>query len=129
MAISLPHLTTGFVVPVPLNLANSRMHWAKAHRQKRKYWDVMTLYKNCKAIPAAPLVPPELAIVRMKFFLWAKNDTDNLYNRAKWPLDWLVGWGYIAGDRDDQIRLEISQEVDRKFPRLRIEIEPVEAPA
>lgn len=128
---SQPTSTTGslsMVLPLPPNIANvGYSHWAPKHKAKVKYWDSLTAHMHARLIPSPPVNWPAKARVTMTFYLWGKQDRDNLYARTKWVCDWLAGKGYIAGDREDQIDLVVQQQTDRKHPRLKVEIEPVEA--
>lgn len=114
------------VIPLPLNLANSRLHWAEKMRKKRAYWDELTIRKQAKIIPPPPVRWPTFARVEMVLYVARLMDKGNAYNRVKWVEDWLAGHGYIAGDREDQIDLQVSQKVDRKNTRIHVVITPIE---
>lgn len=113
------------VVPLPLNLANSRLHWAVKQKKKREYWDHLTFLKQARIIPRPPLRWPSFARVEMVLYVAQRMDKGNAYNRVKWLEDWLAGHGYIAGDREDQIDLQVSQQVDRKNQRIQVCITPL----
>jgi len=114
------------VVPLPLNLANSRLHWAAKMRAKRAYWGALTARKQARIIPPPPRHWPPFARVEMTLYVAQRMDKGNAYNRVKWLEDWLAGHGYIAGDREDQIELVVSQKVDRKNQRVQLTITPIE---
>jgi hypothetical protein len=102
--------------PMPLNLANSRLHWRTKHRHKVAYWAA------CDALvkPDAWLLntPIARAVARAELVCWSTSDQDNAMSRMKWIMDWLVTRGYLAGD--DPKRLTWaglpSQRIDRKVP-------------
>lgn len=113
------HLT----LPLPRNTANgAHGHWAVRHRQKRVYWDTLSTLMYAREIPKPPAEWPAFATVTVTLHVFNRMDHDNAHRRLKWVLDWLRGHGYIAGDREDQIELVVRQQIDRKKPRLEIEI-------
>jgi Holliday junction resolvase RusA-like endonuclease len=114
------------VLPLPLNLGNSRLHYMAKHRKKEAYWEQLDLRKSARMIPGPPLTPPSRAAVDICLYVWTKNDPDNKYSRVKFALDWLRTRGYIAGDREDQIELVVTQKVDRKNQRMQVTITPID---
>jgi hypothetical protein len=86
-------------VPMPLNLANSRMHWRKRHREKCAYWDTLDMMRVLKHIPGPPRKPYAKARISSRMVLGAAMDQDNAMSRHKWVCDWLSERGYIADDR------------------------------
>jgi len=59
-------------------------------------------------------------------YLHQRMDADNLMARMKWPLDWLVERGWITDDNPEVIEWTEPpiQVIDRKNPRVVIELEP-----
>jgi Holliday junction resolvase RusA-like endonuclease len=114
------------VLPLPLNIANSRLHWAAKLKKKKEYWARLETRRDARLIPWPPLASPSKASVQIVMHVGARMDRDNLYARCKWPLDWLKGWGYIAGDREDQVELVVTQKVDRKNQRMQVTITAME---
>jgi len=58
-------------------------------------------------------------------FVWAKMDRDNLVARLKWPIDCLVRYGILRDDNEKWLDLQMpKQVVDRKNPRVEIELTP-----
>ena len=113
-------------LPLPLNLANARLHWAQQHRARRKYYEVCDSHAVVGIIPGPPAETPERAQVALKFFLHNKQDPDNLAHRAKWVLDYLVTRGYLKDDREANMEwVPPEQEIDRKNKRVEIEIIPL----
>src|SRR3954471_20842159 len=89
-----------FEFPLPLNLANSRMHWRMKHRKKLAYWellDALVMAKKIPKAPATPIVKPEAHITMRT---WRRCDTDGAHSRLKWTFDFLETRGYIVNDRD-----------------------------
>lgn len=113
-------------MPLPLNIGNARLHWRAKHREKQRYYDHLTMLMNARILPRPPQLWPKFARVEMVLYVWARLDRDNLYARVKWPCDWLAAHGYIAGDREDQIDLQVTQKVDRKHQRISVTIVPVD---
>jgi hypothetical protein len=86
-------------VPMPLNLANSRMHWRKRHREKLIYWDTLDRMLVFAQLPSPPRPPFTKARITSSMVLGAAMDQDNAMSRHKWVCDWLSERGYIADDR------------------------------
>ncbi len=95
-------------LPMPMNLANARMHWRVKQKAKKAYWDHLNILATCRVvfgpdlhrIPPAPVAPFARARIASLMFVGAKMDADNAMARHKWALDWLQGAGYIANDRN-----------------------------
>ncbi len=85
-------------LPMPPNLANSRMHWRVKHREKLAYWATLDRMQLTRVLPPPPAVPWPHARLTSTMTLWAAMDDDNAMARHKWALDWLVTRGYLAGD-------------------------------
>jgi hypothetical protein len=115
------------VLPLPLNIANSRLHWAVKNKKKQRYFEELSLRKDARLIPRPTYSYPRRVRVDVTLFVWSKLDRDNAYSRCKWPLDWLVGNGYLAEDCEDRIELVVTQKVDRKNQRMQVTITPMEA--
>jgi hypothetical protein len=92
-------MTLTLTVPMPLNLANSRMHWRKRHREKCAYWDTLDMMRVLRRIPGPPRTPLRKARITSRMVLGAAMDQDNAMSRHKWVCDWLSERGYIADDR------------------------------
>ncbi len=109
------------VLPMPPNLANSRMHWRVKHRERTAYFAHLTALFMARQIPDPPTKPLNPAHVTATFYLGARMDTDNLFARAKWPIDWLVRNGYVVDDRDDQlVWREMPKQVVKRDGNYRI---------
>ena len=113
--------TVKLTLPLPMNRANARWHWATEMRIKRSYYD-----KCLVRYGKIPKTTMQRAKISVKFFLHQKMDDDNLRGRLKWPLDWLVIRGFIKNDSPDVLVWgPVTQEVDRKDKRIEIEIKEV----
>lgn len=88
-------------LPLPPNLANSRQHWRVKLNAKKEYWKRLDLVHAAKLLPRYD-VPP-VVTVSAAIVVGGLMDTDNLFARLKWALDWLVANGYLPGDRPDQL--------------------------
>lgn len=108
-----------FVLPLPPNMANARMHWAAKNRKRATYTLACTCADSRR--PDEPIAP---ARVRATLYLWNKMDEDNLTARLKWVIDWLVEREILLDDHPDCMTLEdVSQEIDRKHQRVEITVE------
>ena len=117
-------------LPLPVNLGNSRDHWAVQHKRKRAYWLHLDNAQMFRHIPPPPATPFQRAHVRWRWFVWNKLDPDNLMARKKWILDWLTTRGYLADDRECNVTLtDLPQVIDRKHPRVEITVEEIEEAA
>jgi len=119
-----------FHLPMPPNLANSRMHWRTKHGQRQAYERFLTGLLRAQQLPAVPALPLERAVVYAALRLGAHMDDDNAVARCKWPLDWLVKAGYLADDRRKVLQWGAfpSQHVTRKLgPMLTLTLVPAEA--
>jgi Holliday junction resolvase RusA-like endonuclease len=110
------------VLPMPPNIANgAHGHWRTRHRQKTTYWALLTNLFMARQIPDPPATPIMPAGVRATFYVGARMDTDNLFRRAKWSIDWLVRNGYLVDDRDDKlVWLEMPKQVVKRGQEYRI---------
>ena len=108
-------------LPLPPNMANSRMHWRTKNRKRQDYYQ----YAMVLAMKDAPRAPLPKARVRVTLYVWALMDYDNMIARLKWPLDVLVDAGWIVDDGPDCLEFAEmpSQFVDRKGQRVEIELE------
>ena len=112
-----------FILPLPPNLANGRMHWAAKNRKRRVYMLTCRAWK----IPRRPVEPLTRARIRATLFVFNRMDRDNLTARLKWPVDFLVQRGYILDDSEDVLEWAglPSQQIDRRHQRVEIELEPL----
>jgi hypothetical protein len=113
------------VVPMPLNLANSRMHWRVKHREKMAYWNTLELLIHAKQIPRPPREAIERARITVTMYLHSTMDTDNAMSRMKWICDFLKEWGYIVDDKTKHLEWTgfPVQVIDRKNQRIEITLE------
>lgn len=121
MSRSIKELT----LPLPLNLANSRMHWRKKNREKKNYFSNCDLLLAGKQLPRPPRKPWERAEITVTMYLYSYMDDDNAMARLKWPIDYLRKAGYITDDRKRNLEYTglPSQQIDRKNQRLEITLE------
>ena len=112
-----------FVLPLPLNLANSRLHYMIKHRAKKRYWEALDMLQLTRQIPAPPSEPIQSVTIGHTWHVGNRMDPDNAYARLKFPLDWLRTRGYIIEDREENVTLSPpKQHIDRKSPRLELTI-------
>lgn len=113
-----------FVLPLPLNLANSRVHWRKKHKLKKAYWAELDALQLVGRLPAPPKKPWDKVVIGHHWFVGNRMDPDNTFSRLKWPIDFLRTRGYLVEDREANVTLlSPVQTVDRKDPRVEIELE------
>ena len=97
-------MTLTFRMPLPLNLANARLHHMVKHRAKVAYWRHLDLLQAGGILPPPPATPMPKAIITAHLTMPNAMDTANAMHRAdKWPVDWLVSRGYLAGDSRKQL--------------------------
>src|SRR5688500_14519448 len=93
-------------LPLPPNLANSRMHWRVKHNKRKAY------FESCGMSYAlnpqhnyfwTATRPPDRAKVRATIYCGGMMDTDNALARLKWPVDWMVTHGLLVGDKPSQL--------------------------
>ncbi|TVP60698.1 MAG: hypothetical protein EA351_00380 [Gemmatimonadales bacterium] len=110
-------------LPLPLNIANSRMHWRAKNGRKVAYFAECNAWRLRRDNPAnwGGDTPDRVAITA-RLYVWAQMDVDNLVARMKWPLDWLQDAEYIVDDRAPHLRWAAmpTQEIDRKNRRIEI---------
>lgn len=115
-------------LPMPPNLANSRMHWRVKHKKRKAYFDHLTLLMKARGIPFPPHAPPPRVSLDSTLYLWAHMDDDNALARIKWAADWLRVNRYIVDDKRPHCAFTIpTQVIDRTDPRLVITIRPLAA--
>ena len=110
------------MLPLPINRANTRMHWATERRLRGQYFDTCDLLcaKYLRKHYKWPLW--EVTLLTATFYLWSTMDEDNLTARLKWPLDWMVERSFFKDDSPEYLHLAgiPMQEIDRKYQRLEI---------
>ena len=114
-----------FVVPLPLNIANARLHWRSRLKKKKQLWADLDLLQMARKIPAAPRKPWDKTNITVHFYLWNSSDVSNLMARMKFVEDWLVNSGYIVDDSPKHLTYTglPGQSIDRKNQRLEVTLE------
>lgn len=105
-----------FRLPLPLNLANSRMHWAAKHKAQKLWAERADLLVLGQINPKPPKAPWPKATIRAEMVVGNAMDEGNSLNRLKWVEDWLVRRKYILDDRAKCLKWEglPVQRVSRK---------------
>jgi hypothetical protein len=88
-----------FEFPMPVNLANARMHWRVKQNAKEAFYAACDLKQAAGSFPAPPRVPFPKATATVTMHLGAPMDDDNAAARLKWIWDWLKTRGYLADDK------------------------------
>jgi hypothetical protein len=89
-----------FVLPLPVNLGNSRMHWAQKDKARRDYWHALDIGVLTKRLPRPPGRPYPRAVLDAEIHHTHDTDRDNREARLKYAIDWLTSRGYIVDDSD-----------------------------
>lgn len=92
-------MTLRFTLPLPMNMANARVHWAVRHVRRTEYFEACDALQARGAVPPPPSKPFEKATMLATLYVGGAMDQDNSVSRMKWSLDWLKTRGYIADDR------------------------------
>jgi hypothetical protein len=89
-----------FVLPLPVNIGNSRTHWAAKNKAKKDYWAICDFMLMAKRLPPRPARPVPRAQLAAAIHHTHDTDADNREARLKWAIDWLHTRGYIVDDGD-----------------------------
>ena len=89
-----------FVLPLPMNIGNSRTHWAVKDKARRDYWHALDIGVLTKRLPRPPARPWSRVLLDAEMHHTHDTDKDNREARLKFPLDWLTSRGYIVDDSD-----------------------------
>ena len=114
------------LLPLPVNRANTRMHWATERKYRTQYFDTCDLL-CAKYVNNISLMPDwDKTLLTATFYLWSTMDEDNLVARLKWPIDWLTKRAFIVDDSPEYLKLGgiPMQKIDRKYQRLEIILSP-----
>lgn len=116
-------------LPLPENLANSRLHWAAKDKKRAQYELACTVAAALQIAPR-PGEPWAHARITMRFRVHNLLDMDNLMARAKWPCDWLRKRGYIASDAPKHLEWSglPTQVINRRDPGVTVTLEEVTTP-
>ncbi len=114
-------------LPLPPNRANAREHWRVTDRKKNDYYVyAAAAIHNQRPSGWWPSGNPTRMRLDATLYLWARMDLDNLVSRLKWILDSLVNYGLLMDDNEKWLDLQMpKQVVDRKNPRVEIELTPL----
>lgn len=120
-----------FPLPLPPNLANSRLHWRAKHGQRQAYERLLTGLLYARQLPPVPALPLPRVTVFAELRLGNAMDDDNAVARCKWALDWIVKAGYLEDDRRSVVQWGgfPTQHLTRKMPpQLTLTLIPRETP-
>ena len=95
-------------LPLPPNMANSRLHWRVKNRKRKEYFEACDLAailvpvrERALLVRRAPSI--EKTMIRATVYCGALHDEDNLLARLKFPVDWMVRRGFLKDDGPMQI--------------------------
>ena len=113
-----------FVIPMPENLANARMHWTAKHRARKAYFAKLDELQMYGMLPAPPRTPFPKATISAVMHLGAAMDEGNAMHRAeKWPCDWLKTRGYIVDDNRKCLRWDgLPQQIVKRRAEYFLEL-------
>ncbi len=118
------------IVPLPPTLTNRNRNHFVQHRLKQHYYQQLGTLLIARLLPAPPDRPPAVAELTVGYFLFNEGDGDNNRGRCKWPVDWLVGQGYLPGDKTSVLKfVDLDPEIDRSCQRLEFTIRDISAGA
>jgi hypothetical protein len=110
-----------FVLPLPMNIGNSRTHWAAKNRARREYYKACDLMLMARRLPGPPIRGPyQRALLDVEIHHTHDCDRTNREARVKWPEDWLTSRGYVVDDKDahlqrtGEVRLVRCQKVSER---------------
>lgn len=88
-----------FELPVPPNRANDSQGWQARCFSKKHYFNQCSIgFATHKPVLQKKLIPWQRVLWKADFFLMRAYDSDNLVALCKWPLDFLVHYGYLKDD-------------------------------
>lgn len=94
-------------IPRPPDNANNRGHWAKATSAKRLHQHELGKRVTARLMPGPPALPFSRARIAHQWYYQPPEtkrlDPDNAQRRLKHVVDWLVTYGYLAGDTDAHV--------------------------
>lgn len=109
-------------LPLPPNMANSRMHWRVKHKAKKEYFGTCDLIAFANAKTVHPM--PEPVKVRAVIYCGGRMDHDNAIARLKWPIDWMVENCILEGDKPSQLSWHWPiEQVVKRNQQYRVEFE------
>lgn len=93
-------------LPLPMNIANSRMHWRVKEALRQSYFAACDYLLTIKQVPPPPhhTKPLERCALRATLKVGGAMDDDNAVARCKWSIDWLKTRGYIRDDSRKHLR-------------------------
>lgn len=120
-------------LPLPTNLANSRMHWRTKDLARQEY------FSQCDALASSGLLPlpetnygiiPNRVEISSVLYTARVHDWDNLTSRQKWAIDWLNRNGYMVDDNPEHCELLMPKQMKAGKltgpPRIEFVVKPVE---
>ncbi len=87
------------VLPLPPNIANSRMHWRVKNRERRAYMDLCSVFADFDE----PDLVRKVTAITATIYHTHTMDQDNAMARLKWPVDWMVRNGFLVDDDPDHL--------------------------
>lgn len=107
-------------LPLPPNMANSRMHWRVKQKEKKAYFAACDLVSlTWKGEPDAPWK----AVITPTLYCGGRMDMDNAFARCKWPVDWMVRSGYLVNDNPAHLEWEMPRQVVSRKQPYRVEFD------
>ncbi len=101
--------------PMPVNLANARMHWAQKAR-RHEAWKMLAIVRE-RGLRGRHRPMQQLRVTAIFYVGRGLMDHDNAVARLKWPLDLLKERGLIADDSPRHLTLTGIPEQRQGTPR------------
>ena len=101
--------------PMPLNLANARLHWA-AKMRKHNEWKTRAVVGE-RALRGRHRAMQRVRVTAVMYVGHGPMDDDNATARLKWPLDLLKERGLIVDDKRPHLMLTGIPEQRQGNPR------------
>lgn len=109
------------VLPLPPNMANSRMHWRVKERKRKDYFASCALrwYAQASGGPlsrsrARMSQEPRKAHLAFEMIVGNEMDEDNALARCKWAVDFLVREGILYGDKPKDCAMSIPKQIVKR---------------
>lgn len=107
--------TVSVTFPMPLNLANARLHWA-AKLRKHNEWKQRAIVTE-RALRGRHRPMQRVRVTAILYVGGDRMDDDNATARLKWPLDLLKERGLIVDDKRPHLMLTGIPEQRQGTPR------------
>ena len=123
---------TTIVLPLGMNLANSRSHWIVKNAAREVYFGHCMMLESLGLLPPRPAPLPAMSVITVTVHVKRLHDLDNLTARLKHSLDFLEREAYIQSDSPKHLQYSAMPEqvlCGQSPPRVEIRLTAVESVA